>query len=113
MRPGIGVLADSGHLPAYLHARLSSGDLEAVVVDLLSHVEIGSRGAYGREMVLEVFVERLEPVGKLHPCRSLGIQNDMPTVEVGHLIAFNTGMEQVLVSRVQRMVYLEVLGGGS
>lgn len=39
VRVGVGVLADAGHLPGDLQTRRAAGDLEAVILHLVRHVE--------------------------------------------------------------------------
>jgi len=48
-----------------LQTRYSPGDAEAVVRDLLGDVQAGGRGVDGRELVTELLVDGLEPVGQL------------------------------------------------
>src|SRR5579871_4549203 len=112
MGSGIGILADAGHLPAHFHAGPASGDLEAVVGYLLGNIKIGGGGADRRQMVTEVFVESLAPAGKLDPCLASFVQEGVAAVDIDHLIALDAGVDQVLVGRVERMVYLEVLHAG-
>jgi len=58
------IAADSGHLPRHFHVRTVGADGEAVVCDL--RVDDGlCEAADDRQLVAEVAIERLEPVGKL------------------------------------------------
>src|SRR6266487_5124096 len=55
----VGVLADSRHLPRHFQPRCPARDLELVTLDLLGHVQVGSRPADWRKLVTEIAVERV------------------------------------------------------
>ncbi len=82
---GPGVFAASSYLPADLHALSPSGDLELLVIDLLSDVEVGSRSADGCELIAKFLIEGLKPVGKLNDSFSLCVENRDSIVEIFHI----------------------------
>src|ERR1022692_3837256 len=62
---GPGILASTGELPTHSPAILTAGDRELAVGHLGCNVKVRRGPADGRELIAEVTVERLEPVGKL------------------------------------------------
>src|SRR5579871_110408 len=111
MRLSIGVLALPGDLPADLHAGLATRDGESALIQLCGNVDRGEPADTG-QLVGEVFVQSLEPVGDGDKGLAAGIQHDAAAIEIDHLIALHTGMDQIPVGRVQRVVYFEVFDPG-
>jgi len=66
MSLGPGVVANAGDLPGNFHPGASTGDLEAVILNLLRDVNRSSP-ADGGELIAKVGVEHFEPFGKVHP----------------------------------------------
>ena len=64
MRLGISVMTYAGYLPGDLHPRSATRDAELVVGDFPGDVQVRGRGADGRELIAEVGVEGLKPLGQ-------------------------------------------------
>src|ERR1700722_299185 len=85
MRFGIGVLAYTADLPRDFRSRCSSGDLEMVIRDFLRDVKAGTRRSDRRQLIPEIAVDGLEPIGHLHIGLAPGIEPDIAGVDIEHL----------------------------
>jgi hypothetical protein len=61
------------NLPADLLTRVSPGDREAALGDPLGHVKVRRRGSQRSQLVAEVFIDGLKPLGKLDNRFALGV----------------------------------------
>src|SRR5688572_15627810 len=59
----IWVLTYAGDLPRHLHTCVTTRYLEAIALDLLCHIQVGTWCAYGSELVAEVTIEDFEVGG--------------------------------------------------
>ena len=103
MSLGIGIVADTGHLPRNLQTRRAACDLEAVVLDLLGDVE-GRKSTNRRQLVAKVLVQRLKVVGKLHNGLACSIQDDVAVVDVHHIRRLDEGVAQGAVLGIERVI---------
>src|SRR5262249_8174166 len=81
----------------------------AVVLDLLSDMEVWRRTTDGRQLVAEIAVQDLEPFWKLDCCFTVGIQDRISSVEVQHFRRFQGSVIEVLVGGVEGMINSEAL----
>src|SRR5262249_44584920 len=107
-----GVRAHPCDLPGDFHPRLTAGDFEAVVGDLFGDVERRARGAYRRQRVTEISIQRLEPFRQSDDGFAFVVELDVAAVKVEDFGGFNGGMNEVLVFRVEGMIYFEILSLG-
>src|SRR5450755_5093347 len=80
---GVGpcVLPDAGHLPGNLHVRFVGLDGELSIGDLIRDDGLCECADYG-ELVSEVAIQNLEPVGHSHHGVTLRIGGDLAVVDV-------------------------------
>ena len=74
----------------------------------LGDVQIGCRGADRGELIAEVLVERLKPVGQHDFGAPLRIELRDTVVDVFHLVAFDAAVAQELIRRIKRMINFEL-----
>jgi len=72
------VVANPGDLPRNLTVWTTARDLEPVVFDLPSDIQIGRRFSDGSQLVAEVPVQGLEPVGHMDPGLKLALRVTLP-----------------------------------
>ena len=87
---------------------VAAGDGEPAVAQLVGDVQIGCRGADRGELIAEILVERLKPVGQHHLGAPVRIQVGDTVVDVFHLVAFDPAVVQELIRRIQRMINFEI-----
>src|SRR6185295_13407002 len=86
-RMGLGpsVLADAGDLPTHPEAWRAAADGELVVLHLAGDVQVGGRAADRRQLVAEIGIEGLEPLGKAHHRLAPAVAYGDAVVEVSPL----------------------------
>ena len=106
LRPGI--VAHATDHPGDLHSGSAACDFELVVLDLLSDVNprVASDGG---ELVAEISVERLEPLGHSDDSFALAVEHQVAAIEVHHLRRLDGGVVERLVFRVEGVVDFEIL----
>src|SRR5580692_3615191 len=112
MRLFPGVVSHSRHLPGNLAAGFASRDLEVPSGNFLGNVKVSSRGANRGELITEVFVDDLEPIGKLHHRLARSVEHDVTAVKIQDLRRLDGRVEKILVCGVQGMIDTKILGSG-
>src|SRR5260221_5970953 len=106
--PRPGILANARHLPAHPHRGAATGDLEAVVFDFLCNMEIWSRSTHRGELIVKRAVQRFEPGRKVDDSFAIGVEGDLPIVDVLHVGRLDKGVQKPtgcatsLLSEVER-----------
>ncbi len=107
---GVNILADAGNLPGNFPARLATRNLEVVVRDFFGDVEVGTGSADGRQLIAEVLIERLKPLGQFDDGFAFPIQCGVAVIDVHHVGRLDEGVVKVLVGGVQGIINLERTG---
>src|SRR5450432_3551190 len=83
---GVGpcVLPDTGNLPRNFHAGFSACDLEAVALHSLCDVN-WSKAIEARQLVAEVAVQRLKPLGQRDECLAVPVEGCVAVIDVLHV----------------------------
>src|SRR5215467_16391014 len=108
---GEGILADSGNLPGNVDVRLSGLDGELVVGNPPADDGLSELPKHG-ELIAEIGVDGLEPVGETNFSVALSVGSDVAAVYVHHFRRLDGGVIEVLIGRIERVIDLEVLGAG-
>src|SRR5260370_2562774 len=103
---GVSIVPDAGHLPAHLHMWAVGPDGKAVVLDLARDDGLRELSDDG-QLIAEVLVEGLEPVGQGHGGVAARVGGDVAVVDVHHVGGFDEGVRKIFVGRVEGMVNLE------
>jgi hypothetical protein len=78
VRPRKRIGAHSGHLPGHALLGLATRDPKPAILELIANVQIGGRITDWRQLVLELAVERLCPLGQANDCLALAVQGISP-----------------------------------
>jgi hypothetical protein len=100
------ILTNTCYLPRHFQAGFATRNPEPVVLDLLGYIH-GREGTDARELIVEVSVEGIEPVGHLHPGLAAGVEDHMAPVDVEHVGTFDEGVVKVPIGGVEGVVYFE------
>jgi len=110
VRVGVGVLANSRHLPGDFHVRFICADGELVMADFRRHDCVRKQSDHS-QLVAEVAVEGFEPVGQRDDRQPRAVRSDVAVVDIPHVGRFDEGVVTILVRRIERMVDFERAGG--
>src|ERR1700680_741441 len=103
---GVGVLANAGYLPGGFHAGVVGVDDEAIATDLLGDDGLRELPDHG-ELVAEVAIESFKVIGQDYGGETLFAGCDDTVVDVHHVGRFDEGVIEILVRRIERMIYFE------
>src|SRR5450432_1909748 len=100
------VLPDAGDLPGNFHVRLVSLDAEASIRHFSCDNGLRECTDDG-ELVAEIPVQSLEPVGHGHDGIALRVRSHIAVVDIHHVGGFDEGVIEILLRGIERMVDLE------
>src|ERR1039457_6211618 len=79
---GESIVSNACNLPRDFHAGGAAGDAELMIRHLLRDVQVGRRGANGRELIAVVAIQGLEPCGKVNAGGATPVESDVASVNV-------------------------------
>jgi hypothetical protein len=99
-------LAECRYLPRDFHVRLVRLDRESLLGNLASHDGSRELADHG-ELIAEITVQRLKPIGELNHGIAVPVSDDIAVVDVHHVGRFDKRVIEVLVRRIEWVIDLE------